>query len=91
MNWKPIPGWPRYEASTDGQIRIQATGTVLSQRLRTDDDYLVRQFGIVPTPSGQWGVALAARARDGVFETGVEVVNALADWLVSRLPGLARY
>ena len=54
-------------------------------------DYLVRQFGLVPTPSGQWGVALAAEAHDGVFETGVEVVNTLSDWLLSRLPALARY
>ena len=54
-------------------------------------DYLVRQFGIVPTQSGEWGVALAAEAHDGVFETGVEVVNSLSDWLVSRLPALARY
>ncbi len=54
-----------------------------------DGKYLVRQFGILPTPSGHWGVALAADAQ--VFETGVEVVNALADWVVSRLPGLARY
>jgi hypothetical protein len=51
--------------------------------------YLVRQFGIMATPSGQWGVALAAEAE--TFEAGVEVVNTLADWLVSRLPGLARY
>lgn len=56
-----------------------------------DGDYLVRQFGILPTPSGPWGVALAAEAHDGVFETGVEVVNTMTDWLVSRLPGLARY
>jgi hypothetical protein len=54
-------------------------------------DYLVRQFAIVPTQSGQWGVALAAEADDGVFETGVEVVDALSDWFVSRLPVLARY
>jgi hypothetical protein len=53
--------------------------------------YLVRQFGIVPTPSGRWGVALAADADDGEFETGVDVVNAMTDWLVSRLPSLARY
>ena len=51
--------------------------------------YLVRQFGIMATPSGQWGVALAAEAQ--TFEAGVEVVNTLADWLVSRLPSLARY
>lgn len=53
--------------------------------------YLVRQFGIVPTPSGQWGVALAAEVDDGVFETGVDVLNMLSEWLFSRLPGLARY
>jgi hypothetical protein len=57
----------------------------------TDGEYLVRQFGILPTPSGEWGVALAAEVRDGGFETGVEVVNTLTDWLVSRLPVLARY
>ena len=55
----------------------------------TDSGYLVRQFGITPTPSGQWGVALAAEAQ--TFESGVEVVNTLADWLVTRLPSLARY
>lgn len=56
-----------------------------------DGEYLVRQFGILPTSSGQWGVALAAEAHDGVFDTGIAAVNALTDWLVSRLPGLARY
>jgi hypothetical protein len=57
----------------------------------TNGEYLVRQFGILPTPSGQWGVALAAEVHDGSFETGVEVLNTLTDWLVSRLPVLARY
>lgn len=57
----------------------------------THGEYLVRQFGIMTTPSGQWGVALAAEARDGVFETGVEVIDTLSDWVLSRLPGLARY
>jgi hypothetical protein len=36
-------------------------------------------------------VALAAEVHDGSFETGVEVLNTLTDWLVSRLPVLARY
>jgi hypothetical protein len=54
-------------------------------------DYLVRQFGIVPTPSGQWGVALAAEVHDGMFETGIDILNTLSEWLLSRLPGLARY
>ncbi len=50
MNWKPIPGWPRYEASTDGQIRIQAIGRVLSQQLRIGDDYLVVDLYGEPGP-----------------------------------------
>ena len=49
------------------------------------DDYLVRQFAVV---SATVGVALAAEVRDGGYEAGVEVVNALTDWLVARLAEL---
>ncbi len=45
-------------------------------------EYLVRQFAIVPTESGHMGVGLAAEAHDGRFETGVDVVDKLTDWLV---------
>ena len=51
-------------------------------------DYMVRQFAIVPTESGHVGVAVAAEAHDGVFETGVEVLNKLTNWLVSHLAEL---
>jgi hypothetical protein len=44
--------------------------------------YLVRQFAIVPTEAGHIGVALAADAQDGVFETGIDVLNDLTDWFV---------
>ena len=46
------------------------------------DDYLVRQFAIVPIEAGHIGVALAADARDGEFETGIDVLNDLTDWFV---------
>lgn len=36
-------------------------------------------------------MALAADTHDGVFETGVDVLDTLTDWLLSRLPSLARY
>jgi hypothetical protein len=52
------------------------------------DDYLVRQFAVIPTGSATIGVALAAEVGDGGYEAGVEVVNLLTDWLVERLPGL---
>jgi hypothetical protein len=52
------------------------------------DDYLVRQFGVVPTESGHLGVALAAEAR--AFEAGVEVLNTMTDWLVGHLPALTQ-
>jgi hypothetical protein len=51
-------------------------------------DYLVRQFAIVPIEAGNVGVALAAQAHDGVFETGVDVLSSLADWLVDHLAEL---
>ncbi|ORW98155.1 hypothetical protein AWB92_00065 [Mycobacterium sp. IEC1808] len=50
-------------------------------------DYLVRQFGIVPTDSGHVGVGVAAQAH--AFEAGVEVVDAMTDWLVAHLPALS--
>jgi hypothetical protein len=53
-----------------------------------DDDYLVRQFAIVPTGSATMGVALAAETRDE--ETGVEVLNTLADWVVENLTELTK-
>jgi hypothetical protein len=49
------------------------------------DDYLVRQFAIVPTASGIVGVALAADVPAGGYEAGVEVVDTLADRVVERL------
>jgi hypothetical protein len=51
-------------------------------------DYLVRQFGIVPIESGHAGVALAAEADDGAFDTGVDVLNTMTDWLIRHLPAL---
>jgi hypothetical protein len=50
----------------------------------TAGDYLVRQFGIVPLRGGHVGVALAAQADDGVFETGVGMLNDLTNWLVDE-------
>ncbi|HEU4359901.1 MAG TPA: hypothetical protein VFR27_00150 [Mycobacterium sp.] len=52
--------------------------------------HLVRQFGVVSTPTGQLGVALAAEPRDGTFESGVRALNQMADWTakqVRQLPG----
>jgi hypothetical protein len=51
-------------------------------------DYLVRQMAIVPIEAGHVGVALAAEAHDGEFETGVDVLNSLSDWLVRHLAEL---
>lgn len=49
-------------------------------------DYLVRQFAIV---SGTVGVAIAAEVDAGGYETGVEVVDTLTDWVVDQ--ALAQY
>ena len=54
----------------------------------TRRDYLVRQFGFLPTESGHVGVALAAEAK--TFKAGVHVLNRLTDWLVGHLPELAK-
>ncbi|MBS9534426.1 hypothetical protein KIH27_12605 [Mycobacterium sp. M1] len=51
--------------------------------------YLVRQFGVVGTPSGQQlAVALAAQPNDGSFESGVQVLNQMTQWLSANAAGL---
>jgi hypothetical protein len=47
--------------------------------------YLVRQFGVMSTPTGQLGVALAAEPRDGTFESGVRALNQMTDWTAKHL------
>ncbi|WP_280258623.1 hypothetical protein [Nocardia wallacei] len=39
--------------------------------------YLVRQFGLVTTPSGQMAIALAAQANSGGFEDGTQILSKL--------------
>ncbi|MGF2953474.1 serine hydrolase [Mycobacterium sp. THU-M116] len=47
------------------------------------DGYLVRQFGTIPAATGHVGAALAAQSDS--FETGVDVLNAMVDWLLRHL------
>lgn len=47
-DWRPIPGFPAYEASADGEIRNAATGLILAQR---------------QTPKGHYRVKLVVQGR----------------------------
>ena len=52
--------------------------------------YLVRQFGVIPTPAGDLAVAMAAEPDAGTFGAGVEALNRMTDWLhqhAADLPG----
>lgn len=50
-----------------------------------DGAYLVRQFGLVPTSCGQHGVAVAAIAHDGTYESAQYALNNLAEQLMIQL------
>jgi hypothetical protein len=56
----------------------------------SNEYYLVRQFAVVPVEAGHVGVALAADAHDGRFETGIDVLNKLGDWAVDHLGELTQ-
>lgn len=47
----------------------------------TDGLYLVRQFGVVPTPTGRVAVALAAVANSGAFGDGTTALSRIATWV----------
>ncbi|MCX4093935.1 class A beta-lactamase-related serine hydrolase [Nocardia sp. alder85J] len=49
----------------------------------TNGNYLVRQFGIITTASGQIAVAIAAQANSGTLDAGTQIVTKLSD-LVSK-------
>lgn len=47
----------------------------------TSGEYLVRQMGILQTPSGQAAVALAVEPASGSFAAGTEALDKIADWM----------
>ncbi|MFV9431593.1 hypothetical protein ACNJ7K_24045 [Rhodococcus aetherivorans] len=50
--------------------------------------YLVRQFGVVDTASGQVAVSVAVAPDSGTFEDGIAVLDQVATWLAPRLAAL---
>lgn len=47
-------------------------------------NYLVRQIGVLQTPSGQAAVALAVEPASGSFAAGTEALNKMADWIADH-------
>lgn len=71
---------------------LAANGSAAKGGWGPDDagNYLVRQFGIISTPAGDLGVALAAEPNDGSFDTGVSALDQMTAWLTAHttdLPG----
>lgn len=50
--------------------------------------YLVRQIGLLKTPTGTASVAVAAEPNSGAFDDGVNDLNEVADWLKQHLADL---
>jgi hypothetical protein len=51
--------------------------------------YLVRQFGLVPTPGGQIAVAIAAQPDSGAFSDGMTILDKLATLISQHLGELS--
>jgi hypothetical protein len=47
--------------------------------------YLVRQMGVLTTPSGQAAVAIAAQPASGTFDDGTQVLTKISAWLTHHL------
>ncbi|MBI9001405.1 hypothetical protein M0E87_10440 [Corynebacterium sp. CCM 9185] len=41
-------------------------------------DYMVRQFGVLQTPGGEVGIALAVQPEDGAYDTGRKMLDRMA-------------
>jgi hypothetical protein len=62
-------------------------GTINSAKIKggwgpgRDGQYLVRQYGLIPTPQGHVAVAIAAVANSGGFADGTATLSQMATWL----------
>lgn len=69
-------------------------GTIANSRLKggwgpsPTGGYLVRQIGVLTTPTGMVSVALAALPDSGKFEDGTAALTTMANWLSQRLGAL---
>ncbi|MFN6543381.1 hypothetical protein [Mycolicibacterium nivoides] len=69
-------------------------GTIADSRLKggwgpsPTGGYLVRQIGVLTTPTGMVAVALAALPDSGKFEDGTAALTRMATWLRERLSAL---
>lgn len=69
-------------------------GTIAGSRLKggwgpsPTGGYLVRQIGVLTTPTGMVSVALAALPDSGKFEDGTAALTTMANWLSQRLGAL---
>ncbi|MBT0565610.1 hypothetical protein [Williamsia sp. CHRR-6] len=69
------------------QWGLAGTGTVAAKGgwgPDPDGKYLVRQIALVSDAAGTFGVALAARPRDGSFSSGTATLSALAQWVLAN-------
>lgn len=53
-----------------------------------DDDYLIRQMALVPTPTGTTAVAVAANPASGSYDDGVAYVSEVGRWLTAHIEAL---
>lgn len=69
-------------------------GTLDGARLKggwgpgTDGLYLVRQYGLIPGPTGDVAVAIAAVPNSGAFGDGTAVLSEMGAWLAEHLSEL---
>jgi hypothetical protein len=69
-------------------------GTIADSRFKggwgpsSTGKYLVRQMGILATPTGLAAVALAAQPDSGSFDDGAADLTEMADWLTAHLAAL---
>jgi hypothetical protein len=50
--------------------------------------YLVRQFGVIPTPTGSVAIAVAVEPPSGSFSQGTQALDTIADWVSTHLADL---
>ncbi|MFH5209721.1 hypothetical protein ACHIPZ_16190 [Antrihabitans sp. NCIMB 15449] len=53
-----------------------------------DGGYLVRQLGLITTPTGQIAISMAASPKSGTFEDGTDILTEIGQWLSKHVSEL---
>jgi hypothetical protein len=82
------PDEPHHEQPKVASARSRTPNSKAVGDQHPQGQYLVRQFGLIVTPTGTFAVAIAAEPTSGAFTDGIHQLDLIAGWLALHVDAL---